>query len=41
MEGVMLGRHPGMQRLPTYHAALDVLVDEWGLRDCDVSDDEA
>jgi hypothetical protein len=41
MEGVMLGRHPGTQRLPTYHAALDVLVDEWGLRDCDVSDDEA
>lgn len=40
LEGVMLGRHPGTWRVSVYHAALDVLVEEWGLRDCDVGDDE-
>jgi hypothetical protein len=40
LEGVMLGRHPGAWRLAAYQGALDVLVDEWGLRDADISDEE-
>jgi hypothetical protein len=36
----MLGRHPGAWRLAAYQAALDVLVDEWGLRDADISEEE-